>query len=113
MAGALRSTGDRCYPAPAWASDKGGGDRASESRKLLVGFRLNRLWRCRQHQIGSIVCLGCLTAPLKCVKGNYIHSGGIILPEEIMPDGFSLKEAAAIAELPEASVRTAIEKKVI
>jgi uncharacterized protein (DUF433 family) len=30
-----------------------------------------------------------------------------------MPDGFSLKEAAAIAEMPEASVRTAIEKKSI
>jgi uncharacterized protein (DUF433 family) len=30
-----------------------------------------------------------------------------------MPDGFSLKEAAAIAELPEEAVRMAIEKKAI
>jgi hypothetical protein len=29
-----------------------------------------------------------------------------------MSDGFSLKEAAAIAELPESVVRTAIERKV-
>lgn len=31
----------------------------------------------------------------------------------MVPDGFSLKEAAAIAELPESTVRTAIEKQVV
>jgi uncharacterized protein (DUF433 family) len=30
-----------------------------------------------------------------------------------MPDGFTLKEAAAIAELPESVMRTAIEKKIV
>jgi uncharacterized protein (DUF433 family) len=45
---------------------------------------------------------------------NYIFAGSVIISDDrAMPEGFSLKEAAAIAELPESIVRTAVEKKVI
>jgi hypothetical protein len=45
---------------------------------------------------------------------NYIFGGGIFISGDgVTLEGVSLKEAAAIAELPESVERTAVEKKVI